>query len=287
MNCFKDIESNIVKSNITISEAIKKFKDEQIYILAVEEEEEIIGELHILDFCDIFKLEDYSKPITPYIRKVSHENMGIKEFSGLIEYYKGMTDNVHEVIESVPSGILIIDKDGEIITINRAAEKIMNIKRENFLNKHISNFDKTEALYKVIETGQDTWNVKRTVNGATIRVSRAVLRRDGKILGAVAVFEDISGIEKLTKELKVTKDSLENIESIIESSYDGIMITDGKGKVQMVNSSWEQMCGMTREEVMGKRAGEMVEKGFWSNSSVEKALETKKTSTVMLEMDLW
>ncbi len=283
MNYFKDIQSNIVSSGITIGEAIRRFKEEKTHVLGVEEKEQIIGELDLIDFIDILK-EDYSKPISPYIHKISHNGMRENEILGLIEYFKGVTANVNEIVESVPSGIIVIDNDGEIVTINRSAEKILNIKREEYLHKNINDFNEDEALSKIIENREDVCNIKHNIQGTIIKLSRAELRREGRRIGTVTVFEDISGLEKLARELEMTKDTLENIESIIESSYDGIMITDGEGRVQMVNSSWEQMCAMTRDEVVGKRAGEMVEKGYWNKSSVEKALETGKTSTVMLEM---
>lgn len=74
------------------------------------------------------------------------------------------------------------------------------------------------------------------------------------------------------------------LQQVVEASHDGIFITDGQGKILMVNSAWERICGITRDFVVGKNAREMVEQGFWSESAAINALEAKKEMTIMLKM---
>lgn len=74
------------------------------------------------------------------------------------------------------------------------------------------------------------------------------------------------------------------LEQIIETSHDGIFITDGKGEILMVNSAWERICGITRDFVVGKNVQVMVDEGFWSESAAINALKAKKEVTIMLKM---
>ncbi|MEL7654801.1 MAG: sigma 54-interacting transcriptional regulator [Bacillota bacterium] len=321
MHFFEKMYCYSIISTDTIRQALVKFKELNTCTLyVVDHEESVIGELFINDLIDTFvRNESIDQPITPYIKKTAivflnedslkdidiekqinlHEQMltGIIRKGELIninkkcdifetlsgEYYS-MYDKLQFIIEGVPSGILAINDQGIIIILNNAAEKIFNIKKDNMLGKHIRTLDSTMALYKVIETGEQQINVKHTINGSVIISNRAPIIKNGKIIGAVAVFQDISETEKLNHELRITKSSLEEIESIIESSYDGILIADNTGKVLMVNSAWEHICGMKREKVLGQVTRDMVEKGFWSQSVVETTLKTGKTSTIMLEM---
>ncbi|NMA13751.1 MAG: sigma 54-interacting transcriptional regulator, partial [Clostridia bacterium] len=85
---------------------------------------------------------------------------------------------------------------------------------------------------------------------------------------------------------KVKKFSLSPLkispEAILESSYDGIWITDGKGYVVYTNEAWERITGISREEVIGKATEELLEKKLFSDSVTLSVLDNKKRVTMML-----
>jgi len=74
------------------------------------------------------------------------------------------------------------------------------------------------------------------------------------------------------------------LEDIIESSHDGIFITDGQGIILKVNSGWERICGLRREFMLGKCAQDFVNQKWYSESSVMAAIREQKMVTIMLEM---
>lgn len=74
------------------------------------------------------------------------------------------------------------------------------------------------------------------------------------------------------------------LEDILEASHDGLFITDGNGNVLMVNGSWERICGIPRDFVVGKNAQDMVNQKFYTESSVMAAIKARKKITIMLEM---
>lgn len=74
------------------------------------------------------------------------------------------------------------------------------------------------------------------------------------------------------------------LEDIIESFHDGLFITDGAGNVVMVNNAWERICGIGREFVLGKNAQDLVDRKFYTESSVMAAIAAKRKVTIMLEM---
>lgn len=74
------------------------------------------------------------------------------------------------------------------------------------------------------------------------------------------------------------------LEDILEASHDGLFISDGHGKVLMVNSAWERICGISRDFVVGKNAQDLVNQKFYTESSVMAAIMARKPATIMLEM---
>ena len=74
------------------------------------------------------------------------------------------------------------------------------------------------------------------------------------------------------------------LQSIFDLAYDGLFITDGQGRILMVNSSWEVLSGFERRDVLGRRARDLVAEGKYSCSVAELVLETKQTETILLEI---
>ena len=80
--------------------------------------------------------------------------------------------------------------------------------------------------------------------------------------------------------LKNTPLLSKQIEAIFESSYDGIYVTDGQANTLMVNSAYEVMTGIKRDEVIGRNMRDLVREGFINQSVTLKVLETGKRATL-------
>ena len=80
--------------------------------------------------------------------------------------------------------------------------------------------------------------------------------------------------------LKNTPLLSKQIEAIIESSYDGIFVTDGEANAIMVNSAYENMTGIKRHEIIGRNMRDLVREGFYDQSVTLKVLETRKRVTL-------
>lgn len=73
--------------------------------------------------------------------------------------------------------------------------------------------------------------------------------------------------------IMLNKDLLEEFDAILESSYDGIHITDGAGVTLRFNSACERIEGISRNEVIGKYMKELVDLGIYSESVALEVLE--------------
>ena len=112
------------------------------------------------------------------------------------------------VLTNVAAGVISTDVDGKILTINKSAEVMFNIKADRIIGKNYKGI-LSEKYIKIIDRflGDKTlfWKgflkkqVRLSVKNKrlTLLVSLNVLRDDqGNYLGLVAIFEDLSEIEK-------------------------------------------------------------------------------------------
>jgi len=117
------------------------------------------------------------------------------------------------ILDSVTEGVFTVDSEFRITSFNAEAEAITGFSREQALGHkcyevlRASICQRGCAIRKSLETGEPQRNVRVTVlnsemEAVPICVSSAVLRdREGRMIGGVEVFRDISEVEALRSEL--------------------------------------------------------------------------------------
>ncbi len=112
------------------------------------------------------------------------------------------------VLANVAAGVVSADTNGKILTINKSAERMLNIKAQDIIGKDYRDVIGQDYVKVINEFLRERSLFRRGFMERQIRLSLAnktltllvslnVLRDDrGKYLGLVAVFEDVSEIEK-------------------------------------------------------------------------------------------
>lgn len=117
------------------------------------------------------------------------------------------------IFESINDGVFTVDEHFQITSFNNAAERITGIQREDAIGKKCHDVfranicQKQCALRATLETGTPKHDIRVDVLNANmdavpIEISTAVLRdENGKMMGGVEIFRDISAVECLRNEL--------------------------------------------------------------------------------------
>ncbi|MFD2682472.1 sigma-54 interaction domain-containing protein [Bacillus seohaeanensis] len=76
--------------------------------------------------------------------------------------------------------------------------------------------------------------------------------------------------------IDVSSDFEQDLQAVFESSFDVIYVADGEGTTLRVSAAAEKMWGVKPEELVGKKAFEHEQKGFFTPSVVSLVLEKKE-----------
>lgn len=88
-------------------------------------------------------------------------------------------------------------------------------------------------------------------------------------------------MQKYSKDIQHYKDLQQEYQTIFESSYDGITITDGEGITLRINPACERIKGVESKDVVGRHLQELVDQGIYSESATVKVLEKKAQVTIL------
>jgi len=96
----------------------------------------------------------------------------------------------------------------------------------------------------------------------------------------------VEKISELKKRLNCINDcdrvrlSCTELDAIIESSYDGIYITDQKANTLRINKSYETITGLQRNDMINRNMYELEKEGFISKSSTLMVIKNGESNTI-------
>jgi len=193
-----------------------------------------------------------------------------------------MFQQVETIMDSAHNGIVSIDKDGIISSFNLAAERITRRKKNEALGQHLSEIVIPRGLLDILENGNYQSHYKFSVDYSsgthTYLTNRSPIIENNQIVGAIGVFQDISELEFISEELISVKQLNKELEAIIESSYDGIIITNRSGQIIRANKAHERITGIPAASVLNMN--DLIAKGVYSESVVEAVIERNGAVTL-------
>jgi len=159
------------------------------------------------------------------------------------------------ILNSTHDAIVAVDKDFRIFVFNPAAEKISGIPASQALGRDVRDVIDTTRLDLVVRTGNPELNQVQVIGNTTIVTNRVPVRGpDGEVLGAVAVFRDITDVKNLAEEITNLRQVKTLLSAIINATQDAISVVDAQGIGILINPAYTRITGLTEKDVIGKPA---------------------------------
>lgn len=118
------------------------------------------------------------------------------------------------IVDSTHDGMIAVNEVGIVTLFNKAAERITGLSAKEIVGRPAVDVIPNTRLHFVLDTGEPELNHQQSVGDTVILTNRVPVRNEeGRIIGAVAVFRDISEIIALTEELSKAKRLLRRLEA--------------------------------------------------------------------------
>ncbi|MEK3853217.1 sigma 54-interacting transcriptional regulator [Cytobacillus sp. FSL H8-0458] len=199
----------------------------------------------------------------------------LEEKEELISKFRNETYKHDLIFNSTDDGMIVINNLTEIIVFNRSAERMTGIKRKDALGKKIIEIITDSMLPRVMATRRIEANQEMTLaNGLKIITTRIpMLGENSELMGAFAVFKDITEVVSLAEEITNLKDIQTMLQAIIQSSEEAISVVDENGNGILINPAYSRLTGLAEEKVIGKPATADISEG---ESVHMKVLQTRR-----------
>jgi PAS domain S-box-containing protein len=190
-----------------------------------------------------------------------------------------------------PSGTVIRDKDGKIMWMNEASERILGYSLKEMKGKAFGNTLLGE------ETDMEVHNaaVDKVKHKKPYEVEIKVYRKDktpiwaffanspllnelGEVDRQITVIVDVTARKRAEEEAKM-------LSLVASNTTSGVVINDSHGKVEWINSAFEKITGYSLEDVQFKPLGDTLKGELTDISIIERSRELSRNKQ-SFEVDL-
>ncbi|WP_163969947.1 sigma 54-interacting transcriptional regulator [Oceanobacillus halotolerans] len=197
------------------------------------------------------------------------------EKESLLNQLKQQMNNQTLVLNNIRDGMIVINDRENVEFVNDSAERIVGISRDDFLGKHITDVITDSRLPHVLRSRRKEVNQKLVLeNGKKVITTRIpIINEEQQLIGAFAVFKDITEVVDLAEENTDLKDIKTMLEAIIQSSDEAISVVDENGYGLMINPAYTRITGLREADIIGEPATVDISEG---ESMHLKVLQTRR-----------
>ena len=164
-----------------------------------------------------------------------------------------MRKDIQKILDSAHDAIIAIDLDENITIFNKSAERLTGKKSSFAIGSPVEVVIENTRLPIILKTGISELNQQQPLGNITIVTNRMpVIDDDGKIIGAIAIFRDISEMIDLAEKITNLNQIKETLEATITATQDAISVVDANGIGILINPAYTRITGFVASQIVGK-----------------------------------
>jgi len=190
--------------------------------------------------------------------------------------------SLQHLLDTLHFGLIVVDREGSFLFSNREAQRLLGYPKQTLHNQNFAEINPVawDEFQQIFKTGATQYGKRKQYRHKVFFVHRWPLWDDDQIRAVVSVFQHYAEFEKNFFEIDSYKSLTKELNTIFQSTYDGLYITDGQGVTLRVNKSWEKITGLKPEDVLSKNTADLEKQGYISKFVSPMVIKEKKPISI-------
>lgn len=171
------------------------------------------------------------------------------------------------IIQNVNEALIVIDKKGIILVINKKAEDMFGISSERNLGKYIGEVLPEIQIPKITKAGKAELSQMIFINGKEIISNRIPIIKDERVEGSIEIFTDITDQKKMQNKINLDKDYIDALLTVMDAFNEWFVVINEKGIITSISDDYKEFLGC--DNPIGKKVEDIIE-----NTKMGKVLKT-------------
>ena len=186
----------------------------------------------------------------------NHEICGILGQAETMRRYETKTESLASSLEfliaHMPAGVIAVDPDGIILVVNHAALIMCNASEEELIGQPLSRTLPALHQFMLLHDNPDTWLNRVSIHNKKLLLTAKTISHEEHPWGSLLILQDLTDYETIASELEMTKSLKQKLQTVVDAAYDGLILIDQQGKIEIVNHAISELVNCPKEDLIGQ-----------------------------------
>ncbi|MEW5784902.1 MAG: sigma 54-interacting transcriptional regulator [Bacillota bacterium] len=183
----------------------------------------------------------------------------VELITALFKEERLLNARLRAMYQAMHNGLVSVDLHGRVNFINRAAEQLLGLEHRLMQSRPLEQVLPRLNMRHVLEEGVIEVGVQYSLNQATTVVNKTPLIDGGRVVGGIAIFQDVTELELVAQELGSVKRLNQTLKTVLDIAYDAIVVVDEGGAVVLTNRSFLDFLRLKEDAVLHKPISDILE----------------------------
>ena len=179
--------------------------------------------------------------------------------------------------------MVVVDQNGTITLLSKLAQERLNIPLGVSLKEELPGF--WLQVSKILDGSQVSCEIPLQITDREYLVGVNPFIADGHIYGAVCILVDGAQLDTMARGLPSFQTLSRELDTIIDSSSDGLFVCDADANVIRMNPASEKIHNLSATKIVGRNMRELTDSGFIDRSAALEASISKKRVSLLQNKD--
>ncbi|MDW7740164.1 MAG: sigma 54-interacting transcriptional regulator [Bacillota bacterium] len=183
----------------------------------------------------------------------------VELITALFKEERLLNTRLNAMYQAMHNALISIDEKCQINFINRAAEQLFSLDHEEAEGKRLTDILPGLDMGRVLEDGIVEIGMNYSIHETKTVVNKTPLIDNGRVIGAIAIFQDLTELELIAEEMSTVKRLNQTLRTVLDIGYDALVVVDEMGKIVLVNRIFLDFIRLEENSVMSRPVNEILE----------------------------
>jgi PAS domain S-box-containing protein len=183
----------------------------------------------------------------------------VELITALFKEERLLNNRLQAIYKAMHNALVSVDENNRVIFINRAAEQLLSFRPDQVEGRLVEEVLPGLDLQSVLKERQVVVGSKYQVGEASTMVNKTPVIDGGRVVGAIAFFQDITELELIAQEMGTVQRLNQTLRTVLDIGYDALVVVNETGFVVLVNRIFLDFIKMDEETVLNRPINEILE----------------------------
>ena len=170
-----------------------------------------------------------------------------------------LSGELQAIFNAMHSGLITVNSEGVVTHINASSLRVLKLTSQEIIGKNINSFWPGLGIKDAESITTPRIGIKQVVNDAPLMVNITPIWAKEAVSGATIVFQDLTELERVARELETVKELHETLSTILEIAYNGVVVVNEEGTVTLVNRPFAEFISQPVKDILGRHITDIFE----------------------------